>query len=179
MDHPPFWITSVQVNSEKDWVFLDSEYPVSSGIVGLGWTSQRLCLDPSSDSMPFVNFEYEPKERSNISNTIDVLQTSTIKNNVGMDWYVENRLNEFRTGLFCDKGGDGVVHIWQCNAVGDVFVQQLNLANTETELETSTTVMRRLAEWSAAIQVDEVPSTVEQNEQTCLTDVLESIIVKT
>lgn len=123
MDNSPNWIQSVQVGSNEEWLFLDSQVPTSSSMLGLSWSTQRLCLDESSDSLPIAAIEIEAKERWTTLNSLDVLH----RKGLGVDWSTQNRFKQMRSGLACAKDNDGTIHIWQCNVAGDIFVQQLNI----------------------------------------------------
>lgn len=123
MDHSPNWIKSVQVGSDEEWLFLDSQTPSSSSMLGLSWNSQRQCLDNSSDSLPIVTVEIEAQKRWVVLDSLDILH----RKGLGIDWSTQNRFNQMLSGLACAKDKDGTVQIWLCNVAGDIFAQQLNV----------------------------------------------------
>ncbi len=148
MDNPPSWIASVQVGSDKDWVFLDSRSASSSGIIGLSWGSQCLSLEGSSVLAPSI--EIEPRKRWTAIDTLEHFQ----RKGLGIEWCTQNRFKQMRSGLACDKENDGTIQLWQCTIAGDVFSQQLDVNGRigPNQQKVSQTFVSWLPEWMNAVR---------------------------
>lgn len=165
MDNPPCWITSVPVGSDTEWLFLDSQMPGSSCMLGLTWGSQRLCLDGSTDSFTTSTIEIEPRDRWTILNTLEMAQ----RKGLGLDWSVQNRFHQNRCGITCDKDSDGNVHIWQSTVAGDVFVQQFNVNERigSSQQKSFEAASAWLSEWIQSVEENEEwPSSTPRVDQT-------------
>ncbi|KZS17395.1 Uncharacterized protein APZ42_017024 [Daphnia magna] len=152
LSNSPDWISIVPVSPEKDWIFLDSQVPNSSGKIGLSWNNQGLCLD-GSIKLPVTSVEIEPRYRWTALDTLEVLQ----ERGLGLDWVIQNRFNQMRSGIACEKESDGTIQIWQCTVAGDIFSQQLNPnKRIGPSHQTATrTFFNQLSDWMEAIEENE------------------------
>lgn len=150
MEESPTWISTVDVGSGREWLFLDSRRPNSSCTMGFSYSSEVPLIHLSSmmstfnPTLPAPVIEIEPRARPTLDNTSDYLFSRFMGNS--MDWSVHNRLCQFRSGVTCDKDDDGTVNIWQCNTVGDIFLQQLNINRSMDEHRTSMDLLVNRAE---------------------------------
>lgn len=178
MNNPPHWITSISIDSDKEWLFLDSTVPTSSAVLGLSWGNKPFCLGSSNDSFPVAVVEIEPAERWTPLNTLEVAH----QKGFGTDWSIQNRFNAMRSGMACDKDIDGSIHILQCNVAGDIFTQHLNV-NEETgarQQKTSANFVNWLTEWIDAVEENEEtslsPGHVDQTERYIANGILEGSV---
>lgn len=165
MDSEPFWLSPVSVGSDKEWLFLDSLRPNCSAVVGYSWSSQRYTAN-SSETMPAVGIEIECRSRFSVMDTLDHLRSEAM----GLDWAVKNRFEQQRCGVVCDKESNGTVMTWQCNAAGDIFVQQLDINKNygfEDQIK-SCRFTNWMSEWTdAVVEFEETPTmstSVDQSE---------------
>lgn len=178
MDAEPCWLSSVAVGPDKEWLFLDAVHPSCSGVVGYNWTTQRYAAT-SNETMPAVNIQIESRSRLTPINTLECLRYQAI----GLDWAVKNRFEQQRSGVICDKESDGTILSWQCNAAGDVFVQQLNVNEKYgfTDQVKSSEFTSWMSEWTdAVVEFEDTPTTstsVEQSEHFNCEDIMKGIFV--
>lgn len=148
MSSPPCWITSLQVDVDTEWLFLDSEEPDSSCMLGLTWGSERFCLHESiTDCFPVSTIGIKT-DRLNVLDTLSLIRRQ--RKDTGIERCVTNRFKQARTGVACDSDSDGTVKIWQSTVVGDVFVQKFNFKeNTgySQQDESIENVLTRLSDW--------------------------------
>ena len=159
MECPPNWIESVQVCSDKEWLFLDSQAAASSCMLGLSWGSQQFCLKGSSVLAPSI--EIEPRKRWTSIDTLEFFQLRGL----GLEWCTQNRFKEMRSGLACDKENDGTIQIWQCTFAGDVFSQQVNVNERigPNQQKVSKTFVNWVPKWMDAVrEIEEDSSTANQ-----------------
>lgn len=176
MKSPPAWITSLQVGADTEWLFLDSQDPGYSCMLGITWGSQRLCLDESiTDSFPVPIIEIEPIDRLTVLNTLTAVRSKA----VGLEDCVYNRFKQARTGVTCDRDSDGSVQIWQSNVVGDVYVQKFNL-NEKIEFSQQRSienVFPWLSEWVNDVEkIESVRTLPLPGEQDTNIDVLDDFL---
>lgn len=76
---------------------------------------------------------------------------------LGLDWVIQNRFNQMRSGIACEKESDGTIQIWQCTVAGDIFSQQLNPnKRIGPSHQTATrTFFNQLRDWMEAIEENE------------------------
>lgn len=161
LESPPDWISTVQLGPDKDWIFLDSQNPASSGMVGLSWNNQENCLDLMND-LPVVSVEFEPRIRWSVLDTFGAIQ----QRGLGLDWSIQNRFKQMRSGIACDKDSDGTIQIWQCTVAGDLFSQQLNSSKRigPSQQKATHLFFSQLSDWTEAVeQIEELNASLSQN----------------
>ncbi|XP_046652320.1 uncharacterized protein LOC124343166 isoform X2 [Daphnia pulicaria] len=161
LESPPDWISTVQLGPDKDWIFLDSQNPASSGMVGLSWNNQENCLDLMND-LPVVSVEFEPRIRWSVLDTFGAIQ----QRGLGLDWSIQNRFKQMRSGIACDKDSDGTIQIWQCTVAGDLFSQQLNPSKRigPSQQKATHLFFTQLSDWTEAVeQIEELNASLSQN----------------
>lgn len=129
-------------------------------MVGLSWNNQDNCQD-GMDELPIVSVEIEPRVRWNVFDNFEVIQ----QRGLGLDWSIQNRFKQMRSGIACDKDVDGTIQIWQCTVAGDIFSQQLNPSKRigASQQKTSDTFFKQMSDWIEVVeQIEELDASVSQ-----------------
>ena len=158
MEEDPTWISIVDVGCGREWVSLDSRSPNSSCTMGFSWSEVPVIhlssmMSTFNPTNPAPVIEIEPRARPTLDNTSDYLFSRFVGKS--MDWSIQNRLCQYRSGVTCDKDDDGTINVWQCNTSGDIFLQQLNINRSmNTHRASMEVLINRAEDWIK--QVDEI-----------------------
>jgi len=158
MEEDPTWISTVDVGCGREWVSLDSRSPNSSCTIGFSWSEVPVIhlssmMSTFNPTHPAPVIEIEPRARPTLDNTSDYLFSRFVGKS--MDWSVQNRLCQYRSGVTCDKDEDGTINLWQCTTSGDIFLQQLNINRSmDTHRASMEVLINRAEDWIK--QVDEI-----------------------